>query len=126
MHRKHVLSSAAHHFATKLAPRYNGLYGIGRRRLAVVCELTDNLGRNVGKIHVKNLKPYLPLLIRQASCRTTAVEAERQNPPFIVVAEERLQNEGTEGIEESVAEELSPQDTAEKGATVTPTPAEKP
>ncbi|XP_032690005.1 uncharacterized protein K02A2.6-like [Odontomachus brunneus] len=58
LRRQHLLSSAAHNTAAKLAPKFQGPYKISKMRSAVVCELTGLDGRVMGKVHVNELKPY--------------------------------------------------------------------
>lgn len=60
MRRQHVLSSAAHGFIAKLAPKFAGPYRVLRKLSAVVVELANDRGQSVGKSHISHLKPYLP------------------------------------------------------------------
>jgi hypothetical protein len=60
--RQHVLSSVAQHVSAKLATKFHGPFVIWRILSPVVYELVDTGGNSVGKVHVKDLKPYtLPL-----------------------------------------------------------------
>jgi len=56
--RQHVLSSAAQHISTKLATKFHGPFVVLKILSPVVYELGDASGLSVGKIHVKDLKPY--------------------------------------------------------------------
>lgn len=56
--RQHVLSSAAQNISAKLATKYHGPFTIARVLSPVVYELVDDSHRLIGKIHVKDLKPY--------------------------------------------------------------------
>ncbi|KAJ8933081.1 hypothetical protein NQ314_014235 [Rhamnusium bicolor] len=55
--RNFVLSSRAEHFAAKLAPKFI-LCTVRKVVSKLVYELTDMNGKNVGRYHVKDLKPY--------------------------------------------------------------------
>lgn len=55
--RNFVLSNRAEHFAAKLAPKFI-LCTVTKVVSKLVYELTDMQGKNVGKYHVKDLKPY--------------------------------------------------------------------
>jgi len=56
--RQHVLSSAAQHISAKLATKFHGPFVVLKVLSPVVYELGDATGLSVGKIHVKDLKPY--------------------------------------------------------------------
>ncbi|KMQ83195.1 retrovirus-like pol polyprotein [Lasius niger] len=56
--RHHVLLSAAHAVSAKLAPKYHGPFVIARV-LSPVVELKDQTDKPLGKIHIKDLKPYI-------------------------------------------------------------------
>ena len=56
--RHHVLSSAAQHIAAKLAPKFHGPFRVNRVLSSVVYELATLDGNLMGKVHVKDLKPY--------------------------------------------------------------------
>ena len=58
--RQHVLSSAAHNVAAKLAPKFHGPFRVSRVLSPVVYELVELNGRGIGKAHAKDLKPYHP------------------------------------------------------------------
>lgn len=60
--RQHVLSSAAQAISAKLATKFHGPFTISRVLSPVVYELQDTNGRTIGKIHVKDLKPYVTCL----------------------------------------------------------------
>lgn len=55
--RNYVLSDAARGFSAKLAPKFTGPYRISRIISPVIVELTDDDGRCVGRVHVKDVKP---------------------------------------------------------------------
>lgn len=55
--RNFVLSNRADHFASKLAPKFI-LCTVRKVITILVYELTGPDGRNIGKYHVKDLKPY--------------------------------------------------------------------
>lgn len=55
--RNKVLSNAAHDFASKLAPRYV-LCKVKKKISKLVYALVDRDGSNVGRWHIKDLKPY--------------------------------------------------------------------
>ncbi|XP_011687095.1 PREDICTED: uncharacterized protein LOC105449536 [Wasmannia auropunctata] len=57
--RHRVLSSGAQHFSAKLTKKFHGPFVIRRILSPVVYELADLTGSVVGKVHVKDLKPYL-------------------------------------------------------------------
>ncbi|KMQ84151.1 retrovirus-like pol polyprotein [Lasius niger] len=57
--RQHVLSSAAHAVSAKLATKYHGPFTVTKVLSPVVYEFTDSEGKAIGKIHVKDLKPYV-------------------------------------------------------------------
>ncbi|XP_071573155.1 uncharacterized protein [Temnothorax nylanderi] len=57
--RQHVLSSAAQHVSAKLATKFHGPFTVNRILSPVVYELADSLGNSMGKVHIKDLKPYL-------------------------------------------------------------------
>ena len=56
--RHHVLSSGARHFSAKLARKFHGPFVIRRILSPVVYELADLTGGSIGKVHIKDLKPY--------------------------------------------------------------------
>lgn len=56
--RQHVLSSAAHNIAAKLAHKFQGPFRIERMISPVVYELGLLDGSPAGKIHIHDLKPY--------------------------------------------------------------------
>ena len=56
--RQHVLSSAAQGVSAKLATKFHGPFTVSRVLSPVVYELRDAANRPLGKIHVKDLKPY--------------------------------------------------------------------
>ncbi|XP_036146753.1 uncharacterized protein LOC118646913 [Monomorium pharaonis] len=56
--RHHVLSSGARHFSAKLARKFHGPFVIRRILSPVVYELADLTGGRIGKVHIKDLKPY--------------------------------------------------------------------
>lgn len=58
LRRQHVLSSAAQNVAAKLTPKFHGPFRVKKRLSPIVCELANLDGVPVGKIHVKDLKPY--------------------------------------------------------------------
>lgn len=58
MKRQHVLSSAAQHFVAKLATKFHGPFIVTKVLSPIVYELADPTGQSIGKIHVKDLKPY--------------------------------------------------------------------
>ncbi|KMQ92133.1 reverse ribonuclease integrase [Lasius niger] len=60
--RQHVLSSAAQAISAKLAAKFHGPFTVSRVLSPVVYELQDTNGRAIGKIHVKDLKPYVTCL----------------------------------------------------------------
>lgn len=57
LRRQHTLSSAAQNIATKLSPKFQGPFKI-RKVLSPVYELANLEDIAVGKVHVKDLKPY--------------------------------------------------------------------
>ncbi|RLU16082.1 hypothetical protein DMN91_011900 [Ooceraea biroi] len=57
MKREHPLSNAAENFAGKLAPKYTGPYMVRRIVSPVIVQLEEN-GRNLGNVHIKDLKKY--------------------------------------------------------------------
>ncbi|XP_046145669.1 WW domain-binding protein 11-like [Osmia bicornis bicornis] len=60
MRRQRILSSAAHNFASKLAPKFSGPYTISKILSPVVYELKDSDGNIIPKVHIKDLKPFRP------------------------------------------------------------------
>lgn len=52
-------SSVVHNIAAKLAPKYYEPFKIIKLRSAVVFEFARLDGSPVGKVHVKELKPYI-------------------------------------------------------------------
>ncbi|XP_077271912.1 uncharacterized protein LOC143902676 [Temnothorax americanus] len=62
LRRQHVLSSAAHNIAEKLSFKFQGPLRVRRVISPVVYELTQLDGSTVGKMHVKDVKPYYPLV----------------------------------------------------------------
>ena len=60
MRREHPLSVATKGFAAKLAPRYSGPWTVVRKRSPQVCDLRGTTGRQLKRIHVKDLKPFNP------------------------------------------------------------------
>ncbi|XP_071579128.1 uncharacterized protein [Temnothorax nylanderi] len=60
LRRQHVLSSAAQNIAEKLAPKFQGPLRVKRVISPVVYELAQLNGSTVGKVHVKDVKPYYP------------------------------------------------------------------
>ncbi|XP_024880215.1 KRAB-A domain-containing protein 2-like [Temnothorax curvispinosus] len=56
--RQHVLSSAAQHVSAKLSTKFHGPFSVRKILSPVVYELADSLGNSIGKIHIKDLKPY--------------------------------------------------------------------
>lgn len=60
LRRSRVLSSAAQNFAAKLAPRYDGPYTIVAVLSPVVYDLESVDGRRVPRVHVTDLKRYVP------------------------------------------------------------------
>jgi len=60
--RQHILSSAAQRVSAKLSTKFHGPFVVQKALSPVVYELGDAAGNTVGKVHVKDLKPYyLPL-----------------------------------------------------------------
>ena len=57
--RQHTLSSAVHNVAAKLSPKFQGPFKVSGILSPVVYELASLEGVRVGKLHVKDLKPYL-------------------------------------------------------------------
>lgn len=56
--RNHTMSSSAKHIAAKLSPKFTP--AIVRRAVSdLVYELEDDTGTNLGRWHVKDLKPYI-------------------------------------------------------------------
>ncbi|XP_024871929.1 protein NYNRIN-like [Temnothorax curvispinosus] len=56
--RQHILSSATQHISAKLATKYHGPFVVHKILSPVVYELADPLGNVIGKVHIKDLKPY--------------------------------------------------------------------
>jgi len=56
--RQHVLSSAAQNISAKLATKYHGPFTIAKMLSPVVYELKDSFNRSIGKVYIKDLKPY--------------------------------------------------------------------
>jgi len=56
--RQHVLSSAAQNISAKLATKFRGPFIIAKMLSPVVYELKDSANRVIGKVHIKDLKPY--------------------------------------------------------------------
>jgi len=56
--RQHILSSAAHNIAAKLAHKFQGPFKIVRVISPVIYELEQLDGSPAGKIHIQDLKPY--------------------------------------------------------------------
>ncbi|KAM0725812.1 Retrovirus-related Pol polyprotein from transposon 412 [Formica fusca] len=57
--RQHVLSSAAHAISAKLTTKFHGPFKIAKVLSSVVYEIADQEDRAIGKVHVKDLKPYI-------------------------------------------------------------------
>lgn len=53
-----MLLSAPHNVAAKLTRKFHGPFRINKVLSSVVYELVDLDGNSMGKIHVKDLKPY--------------------------------------------------------------------
>ena len=60
MRRVHVLSNAAQGFSAKLAPKYEGPYEITAKLAPTVYLLEMEGSRRNTKVHVGELKRYLP------------------------------------------------------------------
>lgn len=73
MRRKHVLSSVTHHFVAKFAPWYGEPFRINRRQSAVVVELTDDQGKRLDKVLIKNIKAYIRPVTDSISCSMAIV-----------------------------------------------------
>ena len=58
LRRQHVLSSAAQNVAAKLAPKFHGPFRIKSRISSVVYELANFDNVSMGKVHIKDIKPY--------------------------------------------------------------------
>ncbi|EFN63805.1 Retrovirus-related Pol polyprotein from transposon 412, partial [Camponotus floridanus] len=56
--RQHVLLSAAQNISAKLATKYHGPFTIAKMLSLVVYELPDSVHRPIGKVHIKDSKPY--------------------------------------------------------------------
>lgn len=56
--RQHVMSSASRHVASKLATKFHGPFRVRRVVSSVVVELEELTGKDTGRVHVKDLKPY--------------------------------------------------------------------
>ena len=59
--RSHVLSSKAKNISAKLCPKYVGPYLVSRILSPTVYELCDLTHKFVGKYHIQDLKPFIPL-----------------------------------------------------------------
>lgn len=58
LRRQHTLSSATQNIAAKLSPKFQGPFKIRKVLSPVVYELANLEDTAVGKMHVKDLKPY--------------------------------------------------------------------
>ena len=56
--RQHILSSALNAVASKLAPKFDGPYTISDKVGANIYTLSDSRGKEIGRVHAKDLKPY--------------------------------------------------------------------
>ena len=57
--RQYTLSSTVHNVAAKLSPKFQGPFKVSGILSPVVYELESLEDVRVGKLHVKDLKPYL-------------------------------------------------------------------
>ena len=60
LRKTHVLSNAAQRFSAKLAPRYEGPFEIIKILSPTVYELGMGASRRGTKVHVSELKKYIP------------------------------------------------------------------
>lgn len=58
LRRTHILSSAADYITHKLAPKYDGPYSITEKIGTNIFRISDENGRDIGRVHVKDVKPY--------------------------------------------------------------------
>lgn len=56
--RTHILSSAVDYLASKLAPKFEGPYTISDKIGVNILRVVDEKGKEVGRVHAKDLKPY--------------------------------------------------------------------
>jgi len=74
--RQHVLSSAAQRISAKLSTKFHGPFVVQKALSPVVYELGDMAGNTVGKVHVKDLKPYY----RPLDCLGVVVQRDSPRP----------------------------------------------
>ena len=58
--RNHVLSAAAQNFAAKLAPKFTGPCIVRKILSPVVYELEDVEGHRMSRVHISDVKPFIP------------------------------------------------------------------
>ena len=58
--RNHILSAAAQNFAAKLAPKFTGPCLVKKVLSPVVYELGDVDSHRISKVHISDLKPFVP------------------------------------------------------------------